>query len=171
MFAVFARKNLIRNYSLALLNSRTKPNVWGTQWDYNSLVVIYEAFCLDVTQGCVNGEPNEIQTHTCRFAHLACNTYTDRRNLPLKGSNFSLTGYQTILSYNVKSSDSSVHVLLIKFGSIFLSKKWEGKEIWKGQNLAQVERQENNQILNFHDLSKVLLFYISFYKFISMITP
>ena len=34
--------------------------------------IIYKAFCLDLTQGRINGAPNEIQTHSSRFASLAC---------------------------------------------------------------------------------------------------
>ena len=30
------------------------------------------SFCLDVAQGCMNGAPNETQTHSCRFGSLAC---------------------------------------------------------------------------------------------------
>ena len=36
------------------------------------LVVIYKALCFDVTQGRMNGAPNETRTHSCRFASLAC---------------------------------------------------------------------------------------------------
>ena len=35
-------------------------------------VVIYEALCLNVAQGRINGAPNETQTHLCRFASQAC---------------------------------------------------------------------------------------------------
>ena len=47
-------------------------------WDLSSrepgryVVVIYEAFCVDATQGRMNGAPNEIRTHSCRFASLDC---------------------------------------------------------------------------------------------------
>ena len=34
--------------------------------------VIYEAFCLNVAQGRMNGTPNETRTHLCGFANLAC---------------------------------------------------------------------------------------------------
>ena len=33
---------------------------------------IYEAFCLDVAQGHMEGAPNETRTHLCRFASRAC---------------------------------------------------------------------------------------------------
>ena len=35
-------------------------------------MVIYKALCFDVAQGRMNGAPNETQTHSCRFASLAC---------------------------------------------------------------------------------------------------
>ena len=35
-------------------------------------VVIYKAFCLDMAQGHIKGEPNETWTHSCRFASQAC---------------------------------------------------------------------------------------------------
>ena len=35
-------------------------------------IVIYKAFCFDVAQGRMNGAPNETQTHSYRFASLAC---------------------------------------------------------------------------------------------------
>ena len=36
-------------------------------------VIIYEALCFDVAQGRLNGAPNEIRTHSCRFAsQLEC---------------------------------------------------------------------------------------------------
>ena len=35
-------------------------------------VLIYQAFCLDVAQGRMNGAPNENRTHSCRFASLPC---------------------------------------------------------------------------------------------------
>ena len=34
--------------------------------------VIYKAFCFDVVQGQMNRAPNETQTHSFRFASLAC---------------------------------------------------------------------------------------------------
>ena len=37
-----------------------------------SHVVIYEALCFDVTQGQMNGAPNETRTDLCRFASLLC---------------------------------------------------------------------------------------------------
>ena len=33
-----------------------------------SIIVIYEAFCLDVAQGHMNGAPNKTRTLSCRFA-------------------------------------------------------------------------------------------------------
>ena len=39
---------------------------------YKEIIVIYKPFCLDVTQGQMNGAPNETQTHSCRFASQAC---------------------------------------------------------------------------------------------------
>ena len=42
-------------------------------FDYNSLItVIYEALCVDVEQGRINGAVNETQTHSCGFVNLAC---------------------------------------------------------------------------------------------------
>ena len=35
-------------------------------------VVIYEALCFDVAQGQMNGTPNEIWTHSGKFARLTC---------------------------------------------------------------------------------------------------
>ena len=34
-----------------------------------------QAFCLDMAQGCRNGVPNEIQTHSWRFASLVCKPF------------------------------------------------------------------------------------------------
>ena len=36
------------------------------------VVVIYWAFCLDLVQGRMNGTPDDIRTHSWRFASLAC---------------------------------------------------------------------------------------------------
>ena len=36
------------------------------------LVVIYEGLYFDLTQGQMNGAPNETRTHSCRFASLTC---------------------------------------------------------------------------------------------------
>ena len=38
----------------------------GTQ----SWIVIYKAFCLEVTKGWMNQAPNEIWAHSCRYASL-----------------------------------------------------------------------------------------------------
>ena len=35
-------------------------------------IVIYDALCLDVAQGHINGAPNETRTHSCKFASEAC---------------------------------------------------------------------------------------------------
>ena len=35
-------------------------------------IVIYKALCFDMAQGQMNGAPNENQTHSWRFASLAC---------------------------------------------------------------------------------------------------
>ena len=37
-----------------------------------NIIEIYEALCFDVAQGQMNGAPNEIRTHLCRFASQAC---------------------------------------------------------------------------------------------------
>ena len=34
--------------------------------------LIYKALCFDVVQDRMNGATNETQTHSCRFASLAC---------------------------------------------------------------------------------------------------
>ena len=34
------------------------------------IVVIYEGLYFDLAQGQMNGAPNEIRTHSCRFASL-----------------------------------------------------------------------------------------------------
>ena len=36
------------------------------------VVVIYGAFCSDLTHGHINGAPNETRTHSRRFASHAC---------------------------------------------------------------------------------------------------
>ena len=45
-------------------------------------VVIYEAFCLHVSQGLMNEVPNETQTHLWTFASLACKPYHHQRHFP-----------------------------------------------------------------------------------------
>ena len=40
-----------------------------TKW---TIVIIYQAFCLDAAQGRMNGAPSKTRTHLWRFANLAC---------------------------------------------------------------------------------------------------
>ena len=62
-----------------------KPLVPDRLWP--RVVVIYEALCIDVAQGQMNGAPNETRIHSCRFVSLACQPlYHQRCPLTQSGS-------------------------------------------------------------------------------------
>ena len=57
-----------RQYTSSLGDSTL---MWSTFRPHRE-VRIYEALCLDLALGWINGAPNETRTHLCRFANLIC---------------------------------------------------------------------------------------------------
>ena len=45
--------------------------LFTTNYSTRDAQVLYKAFWLDVAEGRLKGESNEIQTHSCRFASVA----------------------------------------------------------------------------------------------------
>ena len=59
-------------FSVARHVGRLKLGSKPTQLYVRLSIVIYKALCFEVAQGRMNGARNETQTHSCRFASLAC---------------------------------------------------------------------------------------------------
>ena len=67
---------IVINYAITFRTTNVFSCFWGVMDQFQlpelDYVVIYLAFCLDISRGRMNGALNETRTHPWRFASLSC---------------------------------------------------------------------------------------------------